>query len=1143
MAFAISFTNGTVAVWSDQDRTLKRLPQRNTRISCLSWSGSGELLMTCGVFYQEGDVAVWKMDVRLKPSLSACYHLKEAIVQCERDSNETVPSRCSIYLGGSSGGIYVADDNGHISLEATCKGAIQSFSFAREERLLYVLSSSNFIYRFDTGKRFSLQAQLRIAFGGETGLLSEWVKPGWLAFSRGSNVHICDAISEKTYALDLPFLLAPAQLCMFKVPLHSFGKDNSETTQWPIVAAQTRSHEIVVSNVEDKTEKNNTVGFYIKGMSCGGNHLLEMRTHSGKLVQSINLPHNTPSSNIWLIKSRTNVAVVSESGEITIAETTNEGLRVVLKRPLEWKFSSLKVLDAKINVNGTCLALLIKSYEGTILLYYDVLNERLEELPPPMEGTHFTQIQWDNVDDRVLMGVVQQDTDKVVHLCTFFLLPGRGAKFHESLQLHDMNVNLMAVNMLSAILAVENTAVFLSENLESINLKTILMPTFNYGNLQDKLVQSKAIDVAVNVAFGDIIDAIEVMEVLNSREAWESLVKSCICSGYLDLAYICLAKAGNIWPLRLCNGENNMSDDSKVQQGLLSIFTEMVQTVDFLTQSNQHELLIQLHKAIGDWKSAVNTAEHHSRVNVKAVYHDFGFYADESGDLAGSIAAFEQAESLNFCLPKVMLKNGIDIFNDLFDNKNKSKPVFKWWGQYYESKGDDTAAMKCYEAASDAHSLVRLFCRNGDMDKAIATARSSQDSSAFYYLAQQYEAQGSYADAVACYTSARCFMHAVAIAKKHAMQNELMTLGLEGSLQCRIAVARYFEDIGDFHQAANLYWKANQPNRALETCLLAKDISLLKDIVFKLPKWDNPLIFGQAASALELSGDFEGAVQILSTCGQLEQALSILHEHDVAISESLVELFSNHLSKMSKKDSQLTFKKLANLALQQHSYSIASKLLSLCGDRVGAMKALLQSGETDKIIFFANVSGHKHRELYVLAANYLQSLCWRDNPELMQTIIMFYTKANAMNELGGFYEACAQCEIEIFFSYEKAISALKEAQRCSTKVKLDEQRTQMYTRKIELMEKFIAAKVMLAHNVEEGINQCHELLREPDLEITGAVRTGDVLACIIEAFYNSNHIEQAQAVWSTMKMTVPRATAYFPDHTLVEALNDPEPDL
>lgn len=63
------------------------------------------------------------------------------------------------------------------------------------------------------------------------------------------------------------------------------------------------------------------------------------------------------------------------------------------------------------------------------------------------------------------------------------------------------------------------------------------------------------------------------------------------------------------------------------------------------------------------------------------------------------------------------------------------------------------------------------------------------------------------------------------------------------------------------------------------------------------------------------------------------------------------------------------------------------------GDKVKALKCLIKSGDTDKIIFFAGVS--RHAEIYTLAANYLQTLDWHARPDLAQSIVTFYSKASS----------------------------------------------------------------------------------------------------------------------------------------------------
>lgn len=73
------------------------------------------------------------------------------------------------------------------------------------------------------------------------------------------------------------------------------------------------------------------------------------------------------------------------------------------------------------------------------------------------------------------------------------------------------------------------------------------------------------------------------------------------------------------------------------------------------------------------------------------------------------------------------------------------------------------------------------------------------------------------------------------------------------------------------------------------------------------------------------------------------------------------------------------------------------------------MKCLLKSGDTERIVYFANVC--RQREIYIMAANYLQSLDWRKEPEIMRNIIQFYSRAKASGLLAGFYDSCAQVSV------------------------------------------------------------------------------------------------------------------------------------
>lgn len=54
------------------------------------------------------------------------------------------------------------------------------------------------------------------------------------------------------------------------------------------------------------------------------------------------------------------------------------------------------------------------------------------------------------------------------------------------------------------------------------------------------------------------------------------------------------------------------------------------------------------------------------------------------------------------------------------------------------------------------------------------------------------------------------------------------------------------------------------------------------------------------------------------------------------------------------------------------------------------MKALMKSGDVERIVFFANVS--RSPDIFLAAANFLQTLDWHAQPDLAKNIITFYTK-------------------------------------------------------------------------------------------------------------------------------------------------------
>ena len=91
------------------------------------------------------------------------------------------------------------------------------------------------------------------------------------------------------------------------------------------------------------------------------------------------------------------------------------------------------------------------------------------------------------------------------------------------------------------------------------------------------------------------------------------------------------------------------------------------------------------------------------------------------------------------------------------------------------------------------------------------------------------------------------------------------------------------------------------------------------------------------------------------------------------------------------------------------------------------MRIVIKSGDVEMVKSFATTC--RQPDVYILAGNFLQNQNWHNDPEIMKTIISFYSKAKAHENLCNFYQACASVEMDEYRDYEKAIGAMKEAKR------------------------------------------------------------------------------------------------------------------
>lgn len=447
------------------------------------------------------------------------------------------------------------------------------------------------------------------------------------------------------------------------------------------------------------------------------------------------------------------------------------------------------------------------------------------------------------------------------------------------------------------------------------------------------------------------------------------------------------------------------------------------------------------------------------------------------------------------------------------------KSMLNWWAQYVESTGDMEGALKVYQRAEDWYSQVRLLCFMGQLARADALAKTCGDRAACYHLARHYENIGSVPEAIQFYTKAETFGNAVRICREHHLGNELWKVATLANGREKVSAAAYFEEQGEFKRAVDLYHRAGMLHKAMEMAFASKDPETLQLIAVELdPQSDLELVNRCAEVFLELGQNFK-VVQLLSNTRQFSKALEICAEKGVPVTEAFAESLTPNKDELPEEERVAILLRLGDILQEQGDYHTATKKFTQAGDKVRAMKSLLKSGDTEKIIFFATMS--RQAEVYVMAANYLQALNWQGDAKVLKSIVTFYSKGQAFDLLANFYATVAQTEVDENRDYSKALVALQEASRCLARLPSAHRAADQLQATISEVNQIVEFREALrgGGKTEAVIAGCKKILA------TGSerapVRYSDVIVLLFEALLGANQFQEALALLRDLTRRVP----------------------
>ncbi|XP_011298550.1 intraflagellar transport protein 140 homolog [Fopius arisanus] len=902
--------------------------------------------------------------------------------------------------------------------------------------------------------------------------------------------------------------------------------------------------------------------------------VIQLRSIDGSLIQSLpTLPEEGEPITMELTDQYLTVA--SLNGILKIWDIGKREAKLHTRAMTTYEVINdfAEIIEARCNSDCRCVSITVAMSNllpSSILYIWDIEGDQIHEFDfaklneaPDTEGATVkskgrlpTAHCWDTSDPRVLICRAQKiesketknsskpnfssNDDTSVILVSMFATPDHGIAVQDIRPVKDASTRLLGVQSPDIILLSPEMAAG-----EGSKVTRLLMREFEELGEYDEATKRAIMDFSFHISMSNMDEAFKSIKSIKNEAVWKSLAKMCVKTKQLDMAVLCLGHMKHVRGARaIREAINDSSLKLEAKVGILAVELGLYADAEKLfREANRLDFLGSLLEASNKYPEAILLATNENKIREKLSYYNYGRALEQEGNMDKAIEMYSNADCHRFEVPRMLLNRPRELQGFL---ANSDDPVIKnWHAQYVESTGDMEAALRLYETAKDTLAVTRLLCYLGREEEACELVMKTNNAASAYHLAAHYESLNVLSQAVHFYTTARAYTNAIRICKEHHMTEELWPLAMLAPRQTQIEVAKYFEENDQPDKAILLYHKAHLLPKALDLAFNTQQYSALQSITLDINAESDPGLVKKCAGFFCQNHQVDKAVDLLATGKKYTEALDLMEEHNINLTEELAEKMTimkveNDPEREALRISIL--ERIGEIAFDQGNYHLATKKFTQAGNKLRAMKALLKSGDTEKICFFAQVS--RHRDIYIMAGNYLQSLDWQNQPEILKNIINFYSKGKAMDLLANFYVACAQVEIDEFQNYEKALDALNQAARCLAKVtsprdpEIHKRAVDIVNTRMSTIKRYLELKKCFDRGeTESGMNQVRQLLDTFGEGLEQSVRRGDLFATITQHYADSGNTEKARAAIEELKRLEPGINlSYYYNVNLLEAL-------
>lgn len=526
-------------------------------------------------------------------------------------------------------------------------------------------------------------------------------------------------------------------------------------------------------------------------------------------------------------------------------------------------------------------------------------------------------------------------------------------------------------------------------------------------------------------------EAYKSIKHINSTEIWKNMAEMSVKMKRIDVAETCFSNMKFARGAKALRELESQAADKESKIASVAVLLNMTDDAEnVLQEAKKFDQLNTLYQHKNQWDKAIRIAEHEDRINLKNTYFKAAKNYEQHKNYTEAIKYYELSETNLEEVPRMLFEN--EQFPILLEyaDKMQDKNLYSFIGKIYEKYLDHDEATNFYTKADDHGSLVRLNLQRNDVDAAESICNSTGDPLACLMLGKHFEDSGENAKAVQIYRKGKHFMQAIKIAIAGGDDDEVYSAANAAPFYLQAKIAPYFEKKGYCEKAVILFMKGKNYKKALKLAMannLAEYIQQITSLVDK-EKADPDSMKNLGDMYID-QGNNDRAFSMYVGSGQIDKAIEILENHNITLSSDAVKKLIPPRGQTEAENArrERIIVIIAKRLKQQGKYVPAAKLYTEVNLPVKALKAVILSGDTEKVIQMANLA--RSSEAYVLAANFLQNSDWQRDPNLIKHITSFYTKSKKWDALANFYVSCAMLEIDEYKNYDKALAALEVAKK------------------------------------------------------------------------------------------------------------------